>query len=68
MSKETKVVETMTLNEFFGSEKVLAISCKTKKQSEILLKAFNEMGKTWRSGESYVEKKQMGSVFSRNLL
>lgn len=56
MSKEAKVVETMSLEEFFGSEKVLAISCKTKEQSEILLKAFHEMGKTWRSGESYVEK------------
>lgn len=55
MSKETKVVKKMTLEEFFGSKKRLAIHCKTKEQSEILLKAFHEMGKTWRNGDSYLK-------------
>ena len=56
--KTTKSVEKMTLEEFFESEKRTAIHCKTKEQSEILLKAFDEMGKTWRNGGSYVEKSE----------
>lgn len=56
MSKEkTKSVKKMTLEEFFGSKKKLAIHCKTKEQSKILLKAFDEMGETWSSGDSYLK-------------
>lgn len=56
MSKEkTKSAETMTLEKFFKSKKRMAIHCKTKEQSEILLKAFDKMGKTWRGGDSYLK-------------
>ena len=54
--KTTKSVEKMTLGEFFKSEKRTAIHCKTKEQSEILLKAFDEMGITWRGGKSCLKE------------
>lgn len=57
MSKEmAKVVEKMTLEKFFKSKVRMAIHCKTKEQSEILLKAFDEMGKTWHGGGSYLKE------------
>jgi hypothetical protein len=57
MSKKvTKSVEKMTLEEFFKSKRRMAIHCKTKEQSEILLKAFDEMGKTWHGGGSYLKE------------
>ncbi len=48
-------VYEITLKQFFDNNEKLAIHCATKKQANQLLKEFNKMGKTWVTGESYLE-------------
>lgn len=45
----------ITLEEFFASEKKLVIHCDTKEKAKKLCKAFDNMGRTWCTGNSYVE-------------
>lgn len=46
----------MTLKEFFESKEKLAIHCNTKEKAKKLLKAFDKLGKVWRSGTSYLDE------------
>ena len=45
----------ITLSEFWNSEKELAIHCNTEEKAKKLLKAFDKLGKTWGTGDSYLE-------------
>lgn len=47
--------DKITLEEFWKSEEDLAIHCKTEEQAIKLCKAFDKMGKKWRSGERYID-------------
>lgn len=49
-----KVKNKITLKEFFDSKKKLAINCNTEEKANKLLKEFDKLGKTWRSGDSYL--------------
>lgn len=51
---ENKDSEKITLEEFFASDKDLAIHCDTEEKANKLLCAFDRMGRTWCSGESYL--------------
>ena len=44
----------ITIDEFFASDKELAIATPTFKQAKALCKVFDKMGKKWNSGESYL--------------
>ena len=46
----------ITLKDFFKSKKALGIYCNTKKEANILLKAFDKLGKKWCNGDSYLEE------------
>lgn len=48
-------MKKITLEEFWSSKEKLGIHCDTKEKAIELLKAFNKMGKKWRSGDSYLE-------------
>ena len=50
----------ITLKEFFESDETLAIHCNTEERANILLKAFDKMGKTWTGGDSYLDKNLWG--------
>ena len=43
----------MTLEEFFASDKEIAIRCATIDEAVILFSNFIELGKTWRTSDSY---------------
>lgn len=43
----------ITLDEFFKTDKAV-IHCDTEVKAIILLTAFDKMGKTWHSGDSYI--------------
>lgn len=45
----------ITLKEFWNSKEKLAIHCDTEEKANKLLKAFDKLGKEWRSGNSYLE-------------
>ena len=45
----------ITIDEFFASDKYLAITATTEKQAQILCKVFDRMGKKWADGDSYLE-------------
>lgn len=49
-------MKKITLSEFFKSGKQLAIHCDTKEKANILLKAFDKLGKKWCAGAFYTEK------------
>ena len=49
----------ITLNEFFESRKKLAIHCDTEEKANLLLKAFDKMGKKWCDGGSFLEKNDL---------
>lgn len=49
-------MKKITLSEFFESNKKLAIHCDTEEKANLLLKAFDKMGKRWRSNQSYLEE------------
>lgn len=51
---ENKSSEKITLEEFFASDKDLAIHCDTEEKANMLLCAFDRMGRTWCNGESYL--------------
>lgn len=51
----------ITLEEFFSGGKK-AINCYTREQSEVIRHAFNAMGKTWSSGDSYLERDYWSST------
>lgn len=51
---ENKSSEKITLEEFFASDKDLAIHCDTEEKANMLLCAFDRMGRTWSNGESYL--------------
>ena len=44
----------MNLKEFFNIKQIYAIHCDTEEKAIKLLKAFDGMGKTWRTGDKYV--------------
>ena len=46
----------MNLKEFFNMKQIYAIHCDTEEKAIKLLKAFDGMGKTWRTGDKYVTK------------
>lgn len=46
----------ITLKEFFNSDKNLVIHCDTEEKANILLKAFDKLGKKWCAGAFYTEK------------
>lgn len=54
--KELGLIEPkkITLKAFFESKKYLAIHCDTEEKANRLLKAFDKLGKTWGSGNSYL--------------
>lgn len=45
----------ITLKEFFESDETLAIHCDTEEKANMLLRAFDKMGKTWTGGKCYLE-------------
>lgn len=45
----------ITLEDFFESDELLAIHCKTEEEANTLLRAFDELGKKWSGGDSYLE-------------
>lgn len=47
--------DKITLEEFWNSKKNLAIHCDTEEKANKLLKAFDEYGKRWCSGERYID-------------
>lgn len=51
----------ITLKDFFKSRKHLAIHCDTEEKANILLKAFDKMGKKWTSGDSYLKWNNWGT-------
>lgn len=46
----------ITLKEFFNSDRSLAIHCDTEEKANILLKAFDKMGKKWNSSTLYTKE------------
>lgn len=48
-------MKKITLSEFFKNDEKLAIHCDTEEKAN-LLKAFDKMGKRWRSNQSYLEE------------
>ena len=48
-------MKKITLKDFWKSKEKLAIHCDTEEKANKLLKAFDKMGKKWRSGNSYIE-------------
>lgn len=53
--EEEEENEKITLEEFFESDELLAIHCKTEEEANTLLRAFDELGKKWSGGTSYLE-------------
>ena len=51
---ENKSSGKITLEEFFASDKDLVIHCDTEEKANMLLCAFDRMGRTWCDGESYL--------------
>lgn len=49
-------MKKITLSEFFKNDEKLAIHCDTEEKANLLLKAFDKMGKRWRSNQSYLEE------------
>ena len=47
--------DKITLKEFFESKERLAIHCNTEEKANKLLKEFDKFGKTWWTGEGYLE-------------
>lgn len=45
----------MTLKEFWSYPEKIVVHCKTEEEAIKLLNAFDDFGKTWRSGRSYRE-------------
>lgn len=50
----------ITLKEFFNSDENLVIHCDTEEKANILLKAFDKMGKKWCDGSSYLKYNSWG--------
>lgn len=48
-------MKKITLNEFWNSPEKLAIHCDTEEKANILLKAFDKMGKKWSNDTSYLK-------------
>jgi len=46
----------ITLTEFWKSDKNLAIHCDTEEKANMLLVAFDKLGKKWASGKYYTEE------------
>lgn len=44
----------MTIKEFFEKKEKLVIHCDTEEKANKLLRKFDELGKKWGSGESYL--------------
>ena len=49
-------MKKITLSEFFKNDEKLAIHCDTEEKANLLLKAFDKMGKMRRSNQSYLEE------------
>lgn len=49
-------MKKITLNEFWNSPEKLAIHCDTEEKANILLKAFDKMGKKWNSSTLYTKE------------
>lgn len=54
----------ITLREFWNSKKPLAIHCDTEEKANMLLKAFDKLGKKWSVGKSYLEQ-NLWSIYNR---
>lgn len=52
---QPKTKYAITLREFWESNKKLAIHCDTEEKANMLLKAFDKLGKKWFNGELYTE-------------
>lgn len=48
-------MKKITLSEFFKNDEKLAIHCDTEEKANLLLKAFDKMGKRWANDESYLK-------------
>lgn len=48
-------MKKITLNEFWNDSELCAIHCDTEEKANILLKAFDKMGKKWCDGSSYLK-------------
>lgn len=46
-------MESITLEEFWKSERKISIHCNTKIKAKKLLNAFDKMGMRWNSGDRY---------------
>lgn len=53
-------MKKITLSEFFKNDEKLAIHCDTEEKANLLLKAFDKMGKKWFAGNSYLERNEWG--------
>lgn len=53
---ENRSSKKITLEEFFASDKDLAIHCDTEEKANMLLRAFDRMGRTWDNGKSYLKE------------
>lgn len=51
-------MKKITLSEFFKNDEKLAIHCDTEEKANLLLKAFDKMGKKWFAGNSYLERNE----------
>lgn len=47
--------DKITLKQFFESKEKLAIHCDTEEKANKLLKEFDKLGKTWWTGDGYLE-------------
>ena len=45
----------ITLEEFFSGDVTKVIECTTREQSDAVREAFHSLGKTWMSGDSYLD-------------
>ncbi|MCH5179928.1 MAG: DUF3850 domain-containing protein [Erysipelotrichales bacterium] len=59
--------DSIRLNDFFESDELLCIHCSTSHQAEILLKAFNDLGKKWSTCESYIENSKF-NIYGTNTI
>lgn len=54
----------MLLRDFF-KEHNAAIHCVSEEQAKRVCNAFNELGKTWVTGKSYVKKHSLAGIWQQ---
>ena len=55
LKEQIKRRNKITLKEFWKSKEELAIHCDTEEKANILLTAFDKMGKKWSNGKKYTD-------------